>query len=168
MNQIFKKITLFFTTICALIFMTFTTGCASGGFKLTRQYAGWVNSQNIIIRIILYILTLPVYTVTLVIDAVIFNTLDFWDGRVSQGTYELKGEGKKHVVTHEFQPGSKLKKSTIKVKDLNNKPIEEIKFIETKLGKIEFYVNGKLKKVIDSLKVTAKDLPISSRIKARI
>ena len=40
-------------------------GCASGGFKLTRQYARFVNKQQIIIRIVLYILTAVVFLATL-------------------------------------------------------------------------------------------------------
>lgn len=51
------------------------TGCASGGFKLTRQYAQFVNRQQLILRIVLYILTSIVFAATLLIDAVIFNTM---------------------------------------------------------------------------------------------
>ena len=72
--------------------MLATAGCASGGFKLTREYARWVNSKNIILRIILYILTAVVFAVTMLIDLVVFNTMDFWNGTVSQGDYKFKGE----------------------------------------------------------------------------
>ena len=65
------------------------SGCASGGFQLTRSFAGWVNSQNVVLRVILYILTAVIFAVTLLIDLLINNTIDFWDGKVSAGTYNF-------------------------------------------------------------------------------
>lgn len=113
--------------------------CASGGFKLTRQYAGWVNSQNLILRIILYILTSVVFAVTLVIDAVIFNTMDFWNGRVSQGTYEFEKDGKKYIVTHSYH-GQGLRQSAIQVSHLDKTELILIK--ETAQNTIELWQNG--------------------------
>lgn len=120
-------------------------GCASGGYKLTRQFAGWLNSQNLIIRIVLYILTMPVFGVTLLIDWLVFNTMDFWQGRVSSGTYE-KAEGDKlYFAKHEILPGQNLKRSTLTVKDKNLAVIKEVKIQETATGEIEMFVDGVLK-----------------------
>jgi hypothetical protein len=138
--------------------MALTTGCASGGFKLTRQYAGWVNSQNIILRIVLYILTSVVFAVTLLIDAVVFNTMDFWEGRVSQGTYEFKDATKTYQVRHEFQPGTQLKRSTIQIKDLNQARLQEIVLSETASGEIEMFIDGKLRTRVHSI----SEAPVAS------
>src|SRR5688572_8030721 len=100
-----QKLSFFFLSSIACFTMALTSGCASGGFKLTRQYARWVNSQNIILRIVLYILTFIVFAVTLLIDAVVFNTIDFWEGKVSEGTYDFKDGDKVYQVRHEFLPG---------------------------------------------------------------
>ena len=74
---------------------------------------------------------------TFAIDAVIFNSLDFWEGRVSQGTYHFKGKGKTYVVKHELLPNTKLKKSTIYVLDAQKKQLQEVVLTETKAGKIK-------------------------------
>lgn len=122
-----------------------TTGCASGGFKLTRDYARFVNSKTLILRIILYIFTSIVFAVTLLIDMVIFNTIDFWEGKVSQGDYEFKKEGKTYFAHHEILPGSQLKRSTIKVSDEKGRLLQEVVLMETEKGEIDFYVDGQLR-----------------------
>ena len=162
--------------------MALTAGCASGGFKLTRQYAGWVNSQQLIIRIILYILTAVVFAVTLLIDAVIFNTMDFWEGRVSSGTYHFNSEDKVYQVKHELQPGEgKLKLSTIRVMDQKNELLQVVVLKETSSGEIEMFVDGKIRARVQSIndapvalafdkegKVTGRHLvPIAQAIAAR-
>lgn len=141
---IFKKAGLI-GALCASGMMAMTTGCASGGFSLTRQYARWVNSQHIVIRIILYLLTSVVFAVTLLVDVVIFNTMDFWQGRVSQGIYEFSGEGKTFHVEHKIHPGSSLKESLIKVADLEGKLLQEVRLQELVSGEIEMYVDGILR-----------------------
>src|SRR4051794_31680669 len=98
------------TALAAVMAMALTTGCASGGFQLTRQYAGFVNRQPTILGAVIYILTIPVFVVTLIIDMVYFNTMDFWSGKVSAGTYEFNKDGKVFQVVHEDLP-SKLKRS---------------------------------------------------------
>ena len=90
MSKIWMKPSFYLSSFAACAIMALTAGCASGGFKLTRQYARWVNSQNIILRIVIYILTSVVFAVTMLIDFVIFNTLDFWNGTVAAGSYEFK------------------------------------------------------------------------------
>lgn len=137
-------------TLLACSFAALTSGCASGGFKLTRQYARWVNSQMIILRIVLYIVTIPIYGITILIDVVVFNTMDFWNGTIAAGAYQYKQDGKNYFVNHEFQPGTQLKQSTIEVKNEKLALLQTMVLKETPSGEIEFYVDGKLRtKVTD-------------------
>lgn len=128
---------------CAI--MAMTAGCASGGFKLTRQYAGFVNKQNLIIRIVLYILTGVVFAATMLIDMVIFNTMDFWEGRVSQGTYEFQQGDKTYVAQHEILPGTQLKHSTIKIFDSTQNLIQQVVLQELPSGEIEMSIDGQVR-----------------------
>lgn len=131
--------------------MAMTTGCASGGFKLTRQYAGFVNKQMIVIRIILYLLTGIVFLATLLIDMVIFNTMDFWEGRVSQGTYDFKEGDKTYQARHEVMPETNLKRSTIKIFDKNHTLLQEVVLRETPSGEIEMAIDGKVRSRVRNL-----------------
>ncbi len=135
----------FATAFMACSIMALNSGCVSGGFKLTRDYAGWVNKQDVVIRILLYILTLVVFVVTILIDVVINNTEDFWDGRVSQGIYNFYRDGKTYQAHHEVLPGSKLRRSTIEVRDSNKKMLQIVVFRETSAGEVELYVDGQLR-----------------------
>lgn len=145
MGRLLSMMLYYFGAFAACTIMIFNSGCVSGGFKLTREYARWVNSQNIILRIILYILTSVVFAVTMLIDVVVFNTVDFWEGRVSEGTYEFKDAKKMYHVKHEFIPGSGLKRSTIHVKTLENVAVQEVVLLETTDGQIQLYVDGKMR-----------------------
>lgn len=157
MRAFWKKSLLVYTALSVAIL--FSAGCASGGFKLTRQYARWVNSQNIILRIIIYILTGIVFAVTLLIDMVVFNTMDFWNGTVSQGDYNFKGEDKVYHVKHEILPGTLLKRSTINVFTHDEKTkIQKVVLNETPTGEIEMFVDDKIRarvKNISSLPVVS-------------
>ncbi|MEK6554928.1 MAG: DUF3332 family protein [Bdellovibrionota bacterium] len=125
--------------------MSLATGCASGGFKLTRSYAGFVNKQNIILRIILYILTSIVFAVTMLIDMVVFNTMDFWNGRVSQGDYKFDQDGTAYAVNHKILDNG-LRRSHIEVfNQETNTKIQDVVLQETPEFDIEVFVNGKLK-----------------------
>lgn len=146
-----KRPTFYLASFLACGFMALNTGCASGGFKLTRQYAGFVNKQQLIIRIILYILTGIVFAATLLIDLVIFNTMDFWEGRVSAGEYNFKDGDKTFYVQHSFQPGTKLKHSVIKVSSPELKVPQEVVLNETASGEIEVFIDGKLRSKVHSL-----------------
>jgi len=143
--------------------MTFASGCASGGFKLTRQYAGFVNRQMIIIRIILYILTSVVFAATMLIDMVIFNTLDFWQGRVSQGTYDFTKGDKTYHARHEILPDSKLKRSTIHVHDRDQKLLQVVVLRETVSGEIEMWVDGQMRTRVRDI----SSLPVASIFDAK-
>lgn len=135
----------------ASILMALTTGCASGGFKLTRTYAQFVNRQMIIIRIVLYILTSIVFAVTMMIDLVIFNTIDFWEGRVSAGEYNFtKGEQTFHA-RHEVVPATQLKRSTIQIFDKQKTLQQTVVLQETTGGEVELFVDGKLRTKVRDL-----------------
>lgn len=138
-----SRILFYLASFAASLVLALTSGCASGGFKLTRQYAGWVNSQTLILRIVLYLLTFVVFLVTLVIDAVVFNTMDFWEGKVSQGTYDFKDGDKTYQVHHEFQPGTHLRRSTIRIRDVRQTLLQEVVLSETATGEIELFVDGR-------------------------
>ena len=138
--------------IVAFSFLGFSTGCASGGYKITRGFSRWVNKQHIIIRIVLYIFLMPVWGITLLIDAVVFNTMDFWQGRVSQGTYNFEENGKQYWVKHELQEGTQLKKSTIRVMDLAEQKVREIIVKENRDHTVEVYLDGKLRRKASGVK----------------
>lgn len=137
--------------LSACTVMAFTTGCASGGYKLTRDFSQWVNSKTLILRIILYIITIPVFGITLLIDAVIFNTMDFWEGRVSSGSYDFKDGNKTYQVRHEFLQDTKLKKSTVQIRDSKQTSLQVVVLKETASHEIEMYVDGKLRTKVNSL-----------------
>lgn len=145
MHKFCSKPVFYIGSLLACAMLAFTTGCASGGYKLTRQYARWVNSQNIIIRIIIYLLTSVVFAVTLLIDAVIFNTIDFWEGKVSGGKFEFKEGEKIYQVHHEIIPGSGLKRSTINVTNADQVLVQQIVMNETANGEIELLIDGKVR-----------------------
>lgn len=118
-----------------------TTGCASGGWKLTRDYARFVNRQHIIIRCILYILTSVVFVATMIIDAVIFNTMDFWQGRVSQGTFEFQQDGRRYIARHSISAETQLRQSQIEVFAGDHR-LQDLTLREVSGGKIDVFVNG--------------------------
>jgi len=124
------------------------TGCASGGFKMTRQYAGFVNKQNIVLRIILYILTGVVFAVTMLLDVVIFNTMDFWDGRVSQGTFKFEGEGKTYFVEHKLLENN-LKQSRITI--VSAEKTQEVLMKQTQAGSIQVFLDGRLQNEVKDI-----------------
>lgn len=135
----------YFSSFAACFIMALTAGCASGGFKLTRQYAGFVNKQTLIIRVVLYILTFVVFAVTMLVDTVVFNSIDFWEGRVSAGDYQFQSGDKTFHAHHEILPGSGLKRSTIKVFDQDQKLVQEVVLRETQSGEVEMTVDGQLR-----------------------
>lgn len=125
---------------CAIL--SLQTGCASGGFQVTRSYSRWLNTNGVILRVILYILTSVVFVVTLTLDAVIFNTIDFWKGQISKGDFEFKEGGKTYFVHHEIQEGTQLRKSTISF--IENGQNKIITIAENQQGEIELFIDGHL------------------------
>lgn len=151
MQRFLGKSLFFFGSLTACTILALTTGCASGGFKLTRQYAGWVNSQTVILRVIIYILTGIVFAVTLLIDMVVFNTMDFWQGHVSAGSFDFKDGEKTYQVKHEYLPGTQLRQSTIVVRDRDMNIAQEVQLTELTTGDIEMRVDGKLRARVKGL-----------------
>jgi len=151
MGNLVSKICFYLGSILACLPLAFTTGCASGGYKLTRQYSGWVNSQNIIIRIILYLLTGIIYGITLLADWVIFNTIDFWEGRISDGRFDYREGDRTYHVHHETLSESKLKRSTIEIFNSKNQLIQTVVMSQTAQGEIETRIDGKVRSRIRDL-----------------
>lgn len=143
MKIVIQRLTTLFCTLVVAGSGLSTTGCASGGYKLTRQYAHFVNSKSLILRIILYIFTFVIFGVTLLIDSVYFNTMDFWNGTVSQGTHEFTQGDKKFVAQHEIDPNG-LKKSTIRVFSADGQQLQEVVIQQTSTDNIEVHVDQKL------------------------
>lgn len=158
MTRALSRSAFYLSSFLACGLMAVASGCASGGFKLTRQYAGWVNSQMIILRIVIYLLTGIVFAVTLLIDAVVFNTMDFWEGRVSQGDYLFQQGERVFHVKHEVLPEGGLRRSTIETKDLQGKTLEVTVVAENSNGEIELLVNGVKKATVNDLQA----LPMAS------
>lgn len=146
MNLMIKSICL----LVAVIIGVGTSGCASGGYKLTRQYARFVNSKNILIRIILYIFTSIVFVATIIIDSVVFNTMDFWNGTVSQGTFEDIQGDKKFTAQHSVDENN-LKRSVITVTTLGGEKLQEVVLQETTDAQIQVWVDGQLNAQIENI-----------------
>lgn len=146
MKRIWAKSLFYIGSLMACLIMALTSGCASGGFKLTRKYAGVVNSQHIILRIVLYLLTGIVFVVTFIVDLVVFNTIDFWQGKVSAGDYQFKSGNKIYYVRHELLPEKLLRRSTIRtvrVVGSDHVFLQEVVLSETLSGEIEMFVDKK-------------------------
>lgn len=75
--------------------------------------------------------------------------MDFWTGKISQGTYEFKDQQKTFVVKHSLE--NDLKRTVIEIKDLDGKKIQEVALKETADHRIEYYVDGTLKAKVDNI-----------------
>ncbi len=151
MRNLWTKSFFFIASLISCSILSMTTGCASGGFSLTRQYAGWVNSNSLILRIVLYILTFFVFAITMLIDMVFNNTIDFWQGKVSAGTYEFKDADKTYQAVHEYLPGTNLRRSTIQVLGTDHQLLQKVVLTETLTGEVEMYVDGKLRTRVSNI-----------------
>ena len=146
--DLLKRTVLIFTATWSALVLSQLSGCASGGFKMTRSYARWVNSTPIILRIVLYLLTGIVFVVTQILDLVIFNTLDFWNGTVSAGHYQFEKEGRLFQVEHSNEHG--LRRTVISV-FRDQKQEHQYRIQETPEGKIELYQGEVLHTRVDHL-----------------
>ena len=126
------------------VLTAFTTACASGGYRLTRRYSSFVNHQNVVLRVIVYILTFPVFGVTLLIDGVINNTVDFWEGRVAQGTFRYESGGRTFVAQHATGADS-LKSSHIETFGADHVKLQDVGLTQTSATNIEVWVDGVFK-----------------------
>jgi predicted methyltransferase MtxX (methanogen marker protein 4) len=89
----------------------------------------------------LYLITGVIFAVTMLVDLVYNNTMDFWEGRVSQGIFEFNKDGKTFVANHEILPGN-LKRSTIDVKNKENQLLQKVVIQQLASGEIEVVVDG--------------------------
>lgn len=89
-----------------------------------------------------------VFGVTLIIDAVVFNTMDFWEGRVSQGTFHFEKDGQSYVVEHRLRDG--LRVSRIEVRKAG-RLMKTMAIEETSSGQIEYFENGVRKAQVDQI-----------------
>jgi|GEM_PF-1711324 len=148
-----------FAYFCSFLASMMMSGCVSGGFSLTRSYAHFVNGQrNPILRVVIYILTGIIFAVTLLIDMVVYNTLDFWDGRVSAGDYKFQQGERTYYAHHEIAPGTHLKSSVIRIHDNNDKLLQTVALQETTSGEIEMFVDGVKRCQVKNI----SDIPIAT------
>ena len=158
LSPLFKRTLTGLLVVSTCLLSMAQLGCASGGFKLTRQYARFVNKQQTVIRVVLYLLTMIVFAATILIDAVIFNTMDFWEGRVSANSYHFNKDGKIYGVKHYHKGDNRLRNTEIRIYEVEapaNAAPELVHLSETDSGKVDIYKNGALKATVD----TIQDLP---------
>lgn len=145
----FKKMVLVVSAFLSAGLMVATSGCASGGYSISRSFAGWINKNNILLRIVLYIFLGGAFLFTLVADLLVMNTIDFWTGKVSQGTYEFKDAEKTFVVKHSLQ--GDLHQTHIEIKNSQGKKLQDILMKETARLEVEYYLDGVLKAKFDNI-----------------
>lgn len=140
MNIICRRPIAFASALLASLMMS---GCVSGGFSMTRSYAEYVNGQrNPVLRVVIYILTGIVFFVTILADVIYYNTVDFWNGRISAGDYSFDKGDRTYYAHHEVAPMTKLKSSTIRVHDKTGKLLQTVVLQETISGDVELFVDG--------------------------
>jgi hypothetical protein len=150
--------------ICALL-MAFAaagmtvTGCASGGYKLTRAYARFINSKPLLLRIVLYIFIGIFFVVTELLDALIFNTVDFWSGKVSANQHRFEKDGNVIEVAHSRSP---LRQSVFDISERSGKKTR-VELREVADQKVDVYVNGTRKARLDSIDEAMSSLTMFGR-----
>jgi hypothetical protein len=127
-----------FRLLAAITACGIGAGCVSGGFMTTRTVAKWLNSQNIVLRVVLYVFIWPVFLITMLADEVIFNTIDFWSGKVTAQNSVFEKDGVRVQVAHSLTP---LRRSVFTI-DGKNGEHSIIELRESALGSIEVYKDG--------------------------
>ncbi|MBL8994902.1 MAG: DUF3332 family protein [Spirochaetia bacterium] len=130
-------------TLLALAGTMTLQSCLSGGWKITRMVAKWNNGFAVFPRILIYIafFLLQVYTITSLIDGIVFNTIDFWNGTISAMNYKYQKDGMDVAVVHSRFP---LRRSVITTsKGDVVKSVVEVNELEN--GKIALVINGVLR-----------------------
>ncbi|MGE4231838.1 MAG: DUF3332 family protein [Bacteriovoracia bacterium] len=140
-------------TIAVILLLTIQPiafqGCAAGNWNLIRKVANWNLKMSILPRVLVYIILviIPVYAVTALLDAVIFNTIEFWTGsaviRADHKVFEKDGD--KVEIVNTVDP---LKKSKITTTHKDGS-IQVVEMIETPRGTIEIFMDGKKVKEIE-------------------
>lgn len=150
MQKLLSKLLYHLGTATACLMMIFNTGCVSGGWELTRDYSTWINSKKVGLRVVLYLLTSIVFIVTMFIDVIVNNTIDFWKGTVSDSTQVFHKDGKSFYVQHETLPGQ-LKRTTVQIKDAGGKLLQTVVLAETPKQEIELIVDGVLRTKVENI-----------------
>jgi Domain of unknown function (DUF3332) len=149
MNQRFLKLVCAVTIGCFSV--TQLSGCAAGGFGLTKSLGKWNGRFSIVPRVLIYLglFIVQVYTLTLLFDFLLNNTIEFWSGTplVAQNqTFEK--DGQRVVVQNTRDP---LRKTVITVYDKAGaiQTVNELR--ETPTGTVEIYVNSEKKAELGSI-----------------
>ncbi len=145
----FKKLKLTSFVLVALAGTFALQSCLSGGWKVTRIVAKWNNSMGVLPRILIYIafFILQVYTVTALIDSIVFNTIDFWNGTVTGMNKQYKKNGMDVAVSHSRTP---LRQSIITTSK-GDQVISVVQISELASGKIALTINGVLRGEVNSI-----------------
>ncbi|MFU8844516.1 MAG: DUF3332 domain-containing protein [Bacteroidales bacterium] len=96
-----KKLTSITLGFVFLFATLFQTGCI-GSFKLTNNVYSWntsLDGKAVQEIVFLAFLIIPVYSATLIIDAVILNTIEFWTGSNPMAMND--GEREVQIVVNE-------------------------------------------------------------------
>ena len=124
--------------LAAVLASGVVVGCASGGFTTTRSVSKFINSKGIILRIVLYIVLWPVLIITMLADEIVFNTIDFWTGKVSAQNKVFEKNGVRVMVAHSLTP---LHRSVLTIEPKKgDRTVIELR--ETATGSVEVYRDG--------------------------
>lgn len=97
----FRKTRLFLLTTLALLAVFFFLGCY-GEFPITRivhDFNGEVTDVRLVHTIIFWIfLIIPVYSIAMLADAIIFNLIEFWTGETINTVEVIKDDGSRIVL----------------------------------------------------------------------
>lgn len=141
--------------ISLLSLAVLTTGLAQtaciGPFKLTTKLHAW-NSQlgDKFINALVFFVLLPVYALSLVGDAIIFNTIEFWSG--SNPITMKEGEIEKEIMLVEgrkFEVTATKNQFAIQELGVEADPVI-LRFDENNLG-WDYVVGGKSTRIVDFL-----------------
>jgi hypothetical protein len=132
----------------------FMTGCY-GRFALTRKIYDWngrATGDKFVNTIILWgLIIIPVYEISLFLDFVLFNTIEFWGGSNPMAQVQPDGTVKFHHAGHDFhlRPASDGKVEVLR----DGKP--SIRYFRRGDSMVVTDTDGKTLKVIDVPKAMA-------------
>ncbi|MEW6055997.1 MAG: DUF3332 family protein [Bdellovibrionota bacterium] len=117
------------------------SGCAGGNFNLVRSVAKWNLRMSLLPRVIVYLafIIIPVYPIALLLDAILFNTIEFWTGKpvLTAKNQKFEKDGVTVEIAHFLDP---LRRTVITstMKD-GSRSLTELR--ETEGKSIEIYVD---------------------------
>lgn len=145
----------FIRTWAILLILCFSniglSGCAAGNFSLTRSVGRWNRKFTEIPRVLIYIafVIIPVYPIAMLVDLVVTNTIDFWQGgSASAMNNTIYKDGYKIKIAHSADP---LRKSIMQSYDKNEKLVSTVELRETEQHTIEVYLDGVKKSEVNSI-----------------